>query len=50
MTDILVFRYTVIEGDETDAFDIIDTRTTKRQMFSTALVRPPAAEVRKKCL
>lgn len=47
MSDTLVFRYTVVEGDNTDAFDILDTRTTKRQQFSTALTRPPAAEVRK---
>lgn len=46
MTDTVTFRYTVVEGDETDAFDILDTRTAKRQRFSTALVRPAAAEVR----
>lgn len=46
MTDTLTFRYTVVEGDETDTFDILDTRTAKRQLFSTALVRPAAAEVR----
>lgn len=46
MTDTLAFRYTVAEGDEVDTFDILDTRTAKRQRFSTALVRPAAAEVR----
>lgn len=45
MTTTLTFRYTVVEGDRTDAFDILDTRTTNRQKFSTALVRVPAAEV-----
>lgn len=45
MTTTLTFRYTVVEGDNTDAFDILDTRTTNRQKFSTALVRVPAAEV-----
>lgn len=48
MTNALTFRYVVIEGDHTDAFDFLDTRTAKRQRFSTALVRPPAAEVRSK--
>lgn len=46
MTDVLTFRYVVAEGDGTDALDILDTRANKRQRFSTALVRPPAAEVR----
>lgn len=46
MTTTLTFRYTVEEGDSTDTFDILDTRTTNRQKFSTALVRVPAAEVR----
>ncbi|CAM9804617.1 unnamed protein product, partial [Scytosiphon promiscuus] len=46
MTDTLTFRYTVVEGDSTDAFDILDTRTTSRQRFSTALVKPSAAEVK----
>lgn len=45
MTTTLTFRYTVVEGDGTDSFDILDTRTTNRQKFSTALVREPAAEV-----
>lgn len=45
MTTTLTFRYTVVEGDSTDNFDILDTRTTNRQKFSTALVRVPAAEV-----
>lgn len=45
LTDVLTFRYTVVEGDDTDTFDILDTRTTRRQKFSTALVRPAAAEV-----
>jgi len=45
MTDTLTFRYTVVEGDSTEKFDILDTRTTSRQKFSTALERPPAAEV-----
>lgn len=48
MTDALTFRYLVIEGDHNDAFDFLDTRTAKRQTFSTALVRSPAAEVRNK--
>ncbi|CAN0341849.1 unnamed protein product, partial [Hapterophycus canaliculatus] len=33
MTDTLTFRYTVVEGDNTDEFDILDTRTTSRQRF-----------------
>lgn len=45
MTDTLTFRYTVVEGDSTDRFDILDTRTNGRQRFSTALVKAPAAEV-----
>lgn len=45
LTDTLTFRYTVVEGDHTDTFDILDTRTTRRQRFSTALVRPAVAEV-----
>lgn len=45
MSDTLIFRYTVVEGDNTHKFDVLDTRTSKRQRFSTALVRPPAAEV-----
>ena len=45
MTDTLTFRYTVVEGDSTENFDILDTRTASRQKFSTALERPPAAEV-----
>lgn len=45
MTDTLTFRYTVVEGDETGAFDILDTRTNKRQTFSTAFIRPAVAEV-----
>ena len=45
MTDTLIFRYTVVEGDHTNAFDVLDTRTAKRQRFSTALVRPPATKV-----
>lgn len=45
MTTTLTFRYIVVEGDSTTSFDILDTRTTNRQRFSTALVRVPAAEV-----
>lgn len=45
MTDTLTFRYTVEEGDSAERFDILDTRTNGRQKFSTALVKPPAAEV-----
>lgn len=45
MTDTLTFQYVVMEGDETDAFDILDTRTNKHQRFSTAFIRPAAAEV-----
>ena len=45
LTDTLTFRYAVAEGDYTDIFDVLDTRTTRRQRFSTALVRPAAAEV-----
>lgn len=45
MTDTLTFRYTVVETDNTDVFDVLNTQTNKRQRFSTALVRPPAAEV-----
>ncbi|CAM9210897.1 unnamed protein product [Ectocarpus sp. 13 AM-2016] len=46
MTNTLTFRYTVVEGDSTDRFDILDTRTNGRQKFSTALVKAPAAEVK----
>ncbi|CAM9188184.1 unnamed protein product, partial [Discosporangium mesarthrocarpum] len=46
MTDTLVFRYLVVEGDEAECFDYLDTRTTMRQRFSSALKRPPAAEIK----
>lgn len=47
MTETLTFRYMVVEGDNTAAFDILDTRSNNRQKYSTAFVRPAAAEVRR---
>jgi hypothetical protein len=46
LTDTLIFRYLVDEGDTTELLDFRDTRTWKRQKFSEALIRPPGVKIR----
>jgi hypothetical protein len=45
-THTLEFEYVVKEGDNVAALDYRDTRTWKRQNFSYALQRPPAAGIK----